>query len=278
MQYIMSLIRKRVAQLELRMMREDRDRDLAKIQTVTQTTSATSAQLESERAALTAEVHDLKRQLTAAHADIDMARADTERVITANANLQHALEAFQSERDAELALLEDQRRDMEEAIAAAHAAALEATHEANEAAIRRMKVETNEEVAKIRLEVKKLEEKNQHLKADNVQMRRSLDEAIQRLQSTQEDIIDRTIMKNILLDWLSKPAAKERRQVLEVMANLLHFTEEEKEKVHLVDEGAFGKIVHSVAQLPPPKADVEQLKGENVREKWVNFLLSEIED
>jgi chromosome segregation ATPase len=227
---------------------------------------------------LTAEVHDLKRQLTAARADIDLARADTERVMTANANLQHALEAFQSERDAELALLEDQRRDMEEAMAAAHAAALEATHEAHEADIRRIRLGANEEVAKVRMEVKKMEEKNDILKADNVQMRRSLDEAIQRLQSTQEDIIDRTIMKNILLDWLSKPAAKERRQVLEVMANLLHFTTEEKEKVHLVDEGAFGKIVHSVAQLPPPKADVEQLKRENVREKWVNFLLSEIED
>ncbi|GAX28846.1 hypothetical protein FisN_20Lh142 [Fistulifera solaris] len=159
--------------LELRMLREDRDRDLAKIQSVAETTSATSAQLESERAALIAEVHDLKRQLTAARADIDLARADTERVITANANLQHALEAFQSERDAELALLEDQRRDMEEAMVAAHAAALEATHEAHEADIRRIRLEANEEVAKVRMEVTKLEEKNDLLRADNVQMRRS---------------------------------------------------------------------------------------------------------
>jgi transcription initiation factor IIE alpha subunit len=262
------------------MLQEDRERERAKIQSYAQTNSANSAQLEAYRDALVAEAQDLKRQLAAAHADVEIARADTHRVMTANTNLQSALEAFQSEREAELALLEEQKLATEEATAAAHAAAIQATLEVNEAEILQIKRLADEQIIRTMEEVRKLEEKNERYRLDNVQMRRSLDEAIQRLQATQEDVIDRTLMKNILLDWLTKPNAKEKRQVLELMANVLHFTEEEKEKVH-VDEGggALERVIHSVAApFPPSKADVEHLEGENVRDKWINFLLAETDD
>ena len=262
------------------MMQEQHDRERAKNQSAVESTSANSAQLEAYRDALEAEVQDLKRQLAAAHADVEVARADTERVMTGNANLQSALEAFQSEREAELALIEEHKLAAEEATAVAHAAALEATHEAHEAEIRQIKFAADEQIAKTKEEVKRLEEKNERLRLDNVQMRRSLDEAIHRLQATQEDVIDRALMKNILLDWLTKTGAKERQQVLELMANVLHFSEEEKERVHLDEKaGALGRVVGAVAApLPPPKADVDHLEGENVREKWVNFLMGETDD
>lgn len=87
------------------------------------------------------------------------------------------------------------------------------------------------------------------------------------------------MMKNVLLDWFAK-TGKGKKDVLEVMASLLHFTDEEKEKVHIYDgPGTFGKVVGAVAApLPPPAADVGRLEGSNVREKWVNFLLAETDE
>lgn len=104
-------------------------------------------------------------------------------------------------------------------------------------------------------------------------MRRSLDEAIHRLHTNQEDVIDRAYMKNILLDWFAK-TGKGKRDVLALMASVLHFTEEEKDAIHIGDgPGAFEKVVEAVAApLPPSAADMQHLEGANVREKWVNFF------
>jgi regulator of replication initiation timing len=268
--------------MELRMLKETKQRETAKIQSVAESAATNSVQLEAQRDALLAKVQDLERQLAAAVADVGVAHSDTQRVLTANANLQHALEAFQSEREAELSLMDEQRLSAEKASVAAHAATMEATHAANEAHVREIRAEFDQHMDQVFSEVKGLEQKNERLCLDNVQMRRSLDEAIQRLQATQEDVIDRAFMKNILLDWLTKPGAKERRQVLEVMANLLNFSEHEKDRVHIDADaatGALGRVVGTVAApLPPSKADVEHLEGDNVREKWVNFLLAETDD
>jgi hypothetical protein len=83
-------------------------------------------------------------------------------------------------------------------------------------------------------------------------------------------------MKNILLDWFAK-TGKGKREVLTVMASVLHFTEEEKDAIHIGDgTSAFGRVVGAVAApLPPSAADIEHLEGDNVREKWVNFLMAE---
>jgi hypothetical protein len=44
-------------------------------------------------------------------------------------------------------------------------------------------------------------------------------------------------------------------------------------------ENIRGKIVGALAApLPLSKANVEHLEGDNVREKWVNFLLAETDD
>jgi len=195
-------------------------------------------------------------------------------LMTANGNLQAALEAFQNEREAEMALMEENTREQEEATAAAHAAALEATHEAHQAEIRHIQQAADAAVKNSMDEIKNLEGKLEILRVENVQTRRSLDEAIKRLQATQDDVIDRAFMKNILLDWLTKTEKKERGQVLELMASVLHFTDEEKERVHIDDGGGIRKFVAP----PPSKADLEHLEGDNVREKWVNFLIAETDD
>jgi len=259
------------------MLKEDHNREKAKVQNVSASAQSNTAQLEAERDEAIAKVQDMQLQLSAALADVDVARSDTERVMTANNNLQAALEAFQNEREAEMAMLEENRREQEEATAAAHAAALEATYEAHQDDIRQIQQASEAEVQKSMEKIKSLEEKLEKLRLENNQTRRSLDEAIQRLQVTQDDVIDRAFMKNILLDWLTKKEKKERSQVLGLMASVLHFTDDEKERVHIIDEDSSRGIRKFVAP-PPSKADLEHLEGDNVREKWVNFLIAETDD
>lgn len=86
-------------------------------------------------------------------------------------------------------------------------------------------------------------------------------------------------MKNVLLDWFNK-SGKGKKDVLEVMASLLHFSDQEKEKIHIYEgPGALGKVVGAVAApLPPAATNPQQLEGSNVREKFVNFLMAETDE
>jgi GRIP domain len=259
------------------MLKEDNEREKAKRHNVAANAESTSAQLVSDRDSALAEVQDLKRQLVAALADIDVSKSDSERVMLANANLQSALEAFQMERESELSIWEENKAADEKAIHAAHQVALDAAHQAHEAQMALIQKASDAAVRNSMNEIKLLEDKVETYRMDNVNMRRSLDEAISRLQATQDDVIDRAFMKNVLFDWLTKKGVKERRDVLEVLANILHFTEEEKEQVHIGYSGHLG-LGSIVGPLPEAKADMEHLEGDNVREKFVNFLLAETED
>jgi hypothetical protein len=259
------------------MLKEDHEQQRIRNENATASVENNAAQLQEELDAALSQVFDLQQQLAAAMADVEIARSDTDRVMMANNNLQHALEAFQSEREAELTMREEQQKEAEDAMVAAHQASLEAIHATNEGHIREIQKASDAAVQHSMEEISRLEAKLESYRIENIHTRRSLDEAIHRLQATQEDVIDRTLMKNILLDWLTKSSRKEKQQVLEVMANVLHFTDDEKARVHIDDNHvmALGKVVESVTHIPKPKADMEHLEGNNVQEKWVNFLLAE---
>jgi hypothetical protein len=110
-------------------------------------------------------------------------------------------------------------------------------------------------------------------------LRKALDEAISRLQTDQEDVIDRSLIKNIILDWHAK-RGKAKQDVMILLGSILHFTEDEKDKAFIADgPGTLGKVYDAVAApLPAPKLNVDKIEGDNVREKWVNFLLAETGD
>lgn len=261
--------------LEMMLLKEDNEREKAKRQNVAASAESTNAQLVADRDSALAEVQDLKQQLAAALADVEMAKADSERLTIASNNLQGALESFQMERDAEYAIWQENKVSDEAALEAAHSAALAAMIQMHETQMQRVQEVSDAAVMNSMKEIKQLEAKVEMLRTENAQMRRSLDEAINRLQVTQDDVIDRAFMKNVLFDWLTKKGVKERRDVLELMASILHFTEEEKEQVHIGHSTGFGLLV---GPLPQSKADIEHLGGDNVREKFVNFLLAETED
>lgn len=269
-------------QLKMAMLLEERDREKAKIQSAHTSNMNLNSQIQTERDVAVAELRDIKQQLTAVIADCDIERADKERVLVANSNLQSALEVFQDERQTEINLTNEQRLESEKALESAHHAAIDILKETYEEQIRQLRSSASSDIATAKSEVEGLREALEQARSDNGQLRRSLDEAIHRLQATQEDVIDRTLMKNILLDWCRMKEKDKRHQVLQMMASVLNFSEEEKESVrltHIDVESVKAKVVGALAApLPPSKTNVDSLQGDNVSEKWVNFLLSETDD
>ena len=262
---------------QIESLKESKDRERAEIESKVDSVESNKSALQEERDAARATVRDLKHQLAAALADAEVAKADLERAIMGNENLSRALESFQSERDAEIAFFEERRMSSEEATAAAHAAAIQATHEANEVSMRQVRHAADAVVREVMEELRLIKDELEKVKNDKLQTRRSLDEAISRLQASQEDVVDRSLMKNVLLDWFAR-SGKSKEQVLEVMASLLHFSEDEKEKIHLYDGNRFTQVISSVATMPPAMTDVQHLEGANVRDKFVSFLLAETDD
>lgn len=141
------------------MLQEARDRERTHRENAAVDAESNQAELEAERDVALSTARDLERQLKATLADLEIAKADTDRIMMANVNLQSALEAFQSERDAELAMMEEQRAEAEQATAAAHAAAIEATQAASEARMREVQSAADAAVKNVMREVNELEGK-----------------------------------------------------------------------------------------------------------------------
>eukprot|EP01083_Nonionella_stella_P146188 459419_1 len=172
----------------------------------------------------------------------------------ANTNLQAAMEAFQIERESELTLLEEARESTEQAMAASNELALQSMRQENEAAMKEVQIASNNAIQNMMTELQLTEQKVEEYMKETINLRRSLDEAIHRLQTNQEDVIDRSLMKNILLDWHSK-SGKARRDVMVVVASVLHFSEVDKDKCG-IGEGSstIGKVVDAVAPPLTPAA------------------------
>ena len=111
------------------MLKEDRDRATAKVEDMTASAHNNSSQMAQERDDALAAASDLQLQLSAALADLSVAKADSEHVTMSNENLQAALEAFQSERETEMALLEEHHQKQETALEAANKASIAALKE-----------------------------------------------------------------------------------------------------------------------------------------------------
>lgn len=141
------------------MLKEARDRERAHRENAAVNAESNQAELEAERDVALSTARDMERQLKATLADLEIAKADADRILMANVNLQSALEAFQSERDAEMSMVEEQRAEAEQATAAAHAAAIEATIGTNEARMREVQVAADAAVRNVMQEVHELEGK-----------------------------------------------------------------------------------------------------------------------
>jgi hypothetical protein len=143
--------------MELQMLKEEQSRDLNKNHSEKEAVSSNLATITVERDTARHEARDLERQLSAAIADLDLSKSDNGRIMTSHENLQRALEAFQMERDSEMAMLDEQRSDMEAAAAGAHAAAIDAMNDANDAKMRDVQLAADKAIRNLMDEVNRLE-------------------------------------------------------------------------------------------------------------------------
>jgi hypothetical protein len=143
--------------MELQLLEEERQREKALLSAANEKSSGDYVLVSSERDAAKAKARDLEQQLAAAHADVEIANADKNRALMASENLQRALEAIQNERDAEIALLMEQRTAAEEAMEAAHSAALEAMREANATQMRDVQYAADKSLQNSLVEMDKME-------------------------------------------------------------------------------------------------------------------------
>ena len=143
--------------MEIHLLEEERKREKALLESVNEESSENFIQVSSERDAAKAKVQDLEQQLAAAHADAEIANSDKNRAFLASENLQRALEAIQSERDSEIALLMEQRVSAEEAMAAAHAVEVEAIRQANDAKMKDVQYAADKSVQNSLAEMDKME-------------------------------------------------------------------------------------------------------------------------
>lgn len=141
------------------MLQEERERVRAQKQTVSESAETDKVKISLERDAALAEARDTKQQLTAALADLSMAKADAQRALESSGNLQYALEAFQAEREAELGILEEQRLADQSAVQAAHATAVQALKEAHEAQTNQVQLAGDTAVKNVMEDVNSLESK-----------------------------------------------------------------------------------------------------------------------
>jgi hypothetical protein len=143
--------------MEMQLLEEERQREKALLESAKEKSSEDYVLVLSERDAAKARARDLEQQLAAARADVELGNTDRNRALLACENLQRALEAIQSERDAEIALLMEQRTAAEEAMEAAHAAALEAMRESNKAEMRDVQYAADKSVQNSLAEMDKME-------------------------------------------------------------------------------------------------------------------------
>lgn len=143
--------------MEIQLLEEERQREKTALELAQDKSSESYAKVLSERDAAKAEARDLLHQLEATRADLELANTDRNRALMANENLQRALEDFQSERDAEIELLTEQRTSAEEAIAAAHATTLEALRESHAAELRDVQFAADRSIKSTLAEMDKLE-------------------------------------------------------------------------------------------------------------------------
>ena len=143
--------------MELRLLEEERKREKALLESANEESSENFIIVSSERDAAKAKVQDLEQRLAAAHADAEIANNDKNRAFLASENLQRALEAIQSERDSEIALLMEQRVSAEEAMSAAHAAEVEAIRQANDTKMKDVQYAADKSVQNSLAEMDKME-------------------------------------------------------------------------------------------------------------------------
>jgi len=107
-------------------------------------------------------------------------------------------------------------------------------------------------------------------------LKKTLDETLAQLRNSQEDVVDRALISNLIVAYFARGRPLDGLQLL---ARVLGFTEEQQEVVGLLvpkDINLIGTLYTTIVGAPPkPPVNVE---GDNLLEMWANFLEMEAAD
>ncbi|CAM9863373.1 unnamed protein product [Scytosiphon promiscuus] len=224
----------------------------------------------------------LGSQVKALQADLALASQDTARHEEALGNLRGVLEAFHAERNTEMEVLNKRRKEELGDQAASFEKREMALKSAYETQLSEQVLSTEREREKERLKQRRaealLEGENARIKEDLLKTRAALEGALTRLSGSCDDTVDRQLVANLIVRYVT---SHHKRQVLDLMARMFNFAEEEKEQVGLLDRGPSlpgiltAMFTASGAEDTEVPADAESVAGSALSDLWVDFLMAE---
>ncbi|PPR06821.1 hypothetical protein CVT26_003847 [Gymnopilus dilepis] len=242
--------------------------------------SALQEQVASEEARSAAEA--LRRDLEIEKASRARDLAELEKEREKAENLQSVLQDFQSAKDHEL---REAVKDLESQLLQATQSLAEYKHRALTAELQLEESHTNitrtKELEKEIKEKKLLIDKLRH---EAVILNEHLMEALRRLRrNSTENNVDKRLVSNVLLSFLSTPRADSKRfEMLSLLASILSWNDQEREKAGLQKAHPSGTTQSSFwgrsssATSPTRAGELQQTdETESFSRLWVEFLLTE---
>ncbi|GMH00467.1 hypothetical protein Nepgr_002306 [Nepenthes gracilis] len=154
---------------------------------------------------------------------------------------------------------------------------------------RREKDEILAKLAQVETVVSEAKSRVNKLEEDNVKLQRALEQSMTRLNRMSMDsdfLVDRRIVIKLLVTYFQRNHSKE---VLDLMVRMLGFTDEDKQRIGIAQQGAGKGAVRGVLGLPgrlvggilSRSSSGEQInassENQSFADLWVDFLLTESE-
>lgn len=228
--------------------------------------------------------NELSGRLQVVEADLQVAAADRQRAEMALHSMQGVLEQFQAERATESEAWE--QRFIQEQQAATHM--LKVKEQTMRAAIEK-EIEVAKEEGRRKLEAERQSLDAQRseynaIKQEVIQLRAALDTTKRSLLSSEGELLDRRLVANLLVRYVS---SRHDKKVLELLSRIAGFTDEDQMAVGLLNSGpGLGThIIHGLFNIitgsgeddsePPGAMKSEDIHGDTLKDAWLNYLLAE---
>merc|ERR1712032_473340 len=255
---------------EEKVLREEIKREKEIIQTRILSNSSFIEKIIEEKDAANYKSFDLEQKLAVLSADYSVIKADFQRTLKSNANLQRAQESFQSDHEAELAHFVKSRKSSRNKIKIANEASLLELKNENKILLIEIEKLLEKNMTNVISELRKTEKKIEKYRIDYVNMYCNPKEEFFCLQNSKYNIINRSLMKTIFIDWYLKKG-KARHNAMLIISNLLQFTKDEKVILGIGENSEKNRLSFVSAFVPGFFRRVnscDQVKGNNIGEKW----------
>ncbi|CAG8674459.1 9564_t:CDS:2 [Funneliformis mosseae] len=191
-------------------------------------------ELKSAKDELLIRIKHLEREMDALKHEKETLRAEKNSESESLANLQNVLEEFEAAKQSEI-------REAVEGIQRRLATSTKDLAEFKERALlaENQLTQIKEEIGKTSQYEKEIKEKNLligKLRHEAVILNEHLTEALRRMrEESSENNVDKRLITNLLIAFFNTPRGDSKRyEILQLMANMLHWTEEQKEQVGLI--------------------------------------------